>query len=159
MKKEVLNSITLGMIAIGLTSMANADWAFASNGHIPSGSLVSGHEANGDKLYICRANYNGGVHPGKVRKELRACNIGWGSKEISVSQYETYVIWKKSQNGQIPSSAIVAGKESSGERLYTCRGDYNGGVHSGKVRRGFEGCNISWGGDEIKVNPYEVLVK
>ncbi len=159
MKKKILNSITAGIIAIGLASVANAGWAPASNGHIPSGSLVSGHEANGDKLYVCRANYKGGVHPGKVRKGFRACNIGWGSKEISVKKYETYVIWQKGKNGEIPSSAVIAGKESNGETLYTCRGQYNGGVHSGKVRRAFGGCNISWGGKEVKVNPYEILIK
>lgn len=66
-------------------------WVAASNGKIPSGSLVGGNEANGEKLYVCRANYKGGVHPGKVRKAFGACNIGWGGKEVAVNPYEVLV--------------------------------------------------------------------
>ncbi len=159
MKKQILSSIMVGIIATGLTSVANAGWVSASNGDVPSGSLISGHEANGEKLYVCRANYNGGVHPGKVRKAFGACNIGWGGKEVAVKQYETYVIWQQATNGEVPSSAIVGGHESDGTKLYICRANYKGGVHSGKVRSAFNACNLSWGGKEVKVNPYEVLIK
>ncbi len=142
---------------------SNARWVSASNGNVPSGSLVSGHEANGEKLYVCRANYNGGLHPGKVRSAFRACNIGWGGREIPVNQYETYIdtsiTWQAASSGQVPSSAVVAGHESNGNQLYICRGSYQSGVHSGKVRSAFGACNISWGGIEIKINPYEVLVR
>lgn len=159
MKKKILSSMLVGIMAAGLTSVAHAGWVSASNGNVPSGSLISGHEANGQKLYACRAKYKGGVHAGKVRSAFGGCNIGWGGKEIAVKQYETYVIWLKSQNGQVPSSAIPAGRESNGVKLYVCRGNYKGGVHSGKVRSAFGGCNIGWGGKEVKVNPYEVLVR
>lgn len=159
MKKQILSSIIIGFIATGLTSVANAGWVSANNGSIPSGSMVSGHEANGEKLYVCRANYEGGVHPGKVRSAFGACNIGWGGKEVPVKEYETYVVWQKAEGGKVPSSAIVAGKESNGEKLYICRGNYKGGVHSGKVRSAFKACNLSWGGQEVKVNSYEVLVQ
>ena len=158
MKKIILKSILACVIATGLSSTANAGWIFASHGDVPSGSLVSGQEANGEKLYACRANYNGGVHPGKVRSAFGACNIGLGGKEISITQYETYVIWQKASDGEVPSSAIVVGSESNGEKLYLCRGDYDGGVHSGKIRSAFGACNLSWGGKEVKVNPYEVLI-
>jgi hypothetical protein len=158
MKKHILSAMLVGIIATGLTSVANAGWISASNGSIPSGSLVSGHEAGGEKLYLCRANYKGGVHPGKVRTAFGACNIGWGDNEVAVKEYETYVIWQKATDGEVPASAIVGGAESSGEKLYVCRGNHEGGVHSGKVRKAFGACNISWGGKEVKVNPYEVLI-
>lgn len=159
MRKKILSSVVIGMIVTGVTSVANAGWVSASNGNVPSGSLISGHEANGEKLYACRANYEGGVHPGKVRSAFGACNIGWGGKEIPVKQYQTYIVWQKATGGKVPSSAIVAGNESNGEKLYICRGNYKGGVHSGKVRSAFGACNLSWGGKEVKVNPYEVLIK
>lgn len=159
MNKKIKSVIMAGIIATGMVSVANAEWVSASNGNIPSGTLVSGHEANGEKLYECRANYKGGVHPGKVRKAFGACNIGWGGKEIAVKSYETYVVWKKASNGAVPSSAIIGGHESDGTKIYICRGNYKGGVHSGKVRSAFGACNLSWGGKEVKVNAYEVLVK
>ncbi len=159
MKKKILSLIMIGMTATGLTSVANAGWVSASDGDAPSGSLLSGHEASGEKLYVCRANYNGGTHPGKARNAFGAWNIGWGGKEVPVKQYETYVIWQETKDGKVPSSAIVAGKESDGTKLYICRANYEGGVHSGKVRSEFRACNLSWGGKEVKVNPYEVLIQ
>ncbi|MCL6417651.1 DUF3421 domain-containing protein [Aestuariirhabdus sp. Z084] len=159
MKKHSLISMVIGMVATALTSAANADWVSASHGDIPSGSLMSGHEADGETLYVCRATYEGGVHPGKVRSTLGACNIGWGGKEIPVEQYETYVIWQQATDGEVPPFAVVAGHESDGEKLYICRGNYNGGVHSGKVRSAFGACNLGWGGEEVMVNPYEVLIR
>ena len=159
MRKRVLIPMVIGTTVIGLTSVANAGWVSASNGDIPSGSLSSGYESNGEKLYVCRASYKGGVHPGKVRKQFGACNIGWGGMEVAVEQYETYVIWQQATHGEVPSSAVVGGHESDGTKLYICRGNYQGGVHSGKVRSAFNACNISWGGEEVKVNPYEVFVE
>ena len=138
--------------------MGRAGWVPASDGIIPSGSLVSGYESNGEELYACRAKFNGGVHPGETRGGFKGCSIGWGGKEIAVKQYETYVVWQRAAGGKVPSSAIVTGNESSGEKLYLCRAKYNGVVHSGKVRGAYGACNISLGGGEVKVNPYEVLV-
>lgn len=149
----------VGLMAATLSSGASAEWVSSANGNVPDGTLISGQEANGEKLYECRANYNGGVHPGKVRAAFGACNIGWGGKEVAVKQYETYVVWKRASNGDVPSNAIVGGKESDGAKVYICRGSYNGGVHSGKIRSAFAACNLSWGGQEVKVNPYEVLVQ
>ncbi|MCI5227552.1 MAG: DUF3421 domain-containing protein [Candidatus Electrothrix sp. AX2] len=157
--KQLVIAIFVGVIIVGIAASSNAGWVPASNGEVPPGTLVSGHEANGEKLYECRAKYNGGVHPGKVRAEFKACNIGWGGKEISIPQYETYVIWQEDSNGNVPSSAVVGGHESDGTKLYICKGNYKGGVHSGKVRSAFKGCNIGWGGLEVKVNPYQVLIK
>ena len=52
---------------------------------MPSGAIRGG-EAEGYPLFVCRAKYNGGVHPGKLYKG--ACNIGWGGEEIVVPRYE-----------------------------------------------------------------------
>jgi MFS family permease len=45
-------------------------WAPASNGSIPPGAHAFGYEApdpaKGAPLFVCRANYQGGLHPGKV---------------------------------------------------------------------------------------------
>jgi len=49
-------------------------------------SQVAGGRERGRVLYICRASYKGGMHPGKVVS--RKCNIGWGGKEVALSKYE-----------------------------------------------------------------------
>ncbi len=64
-------------------------WVAAANGSIPGGALVGGQEP-GRQLYICRAQYAGGVHPGKVVG--RNCNIGYGGSEVLLSTYEVMVV-------------------------------------------------------------------
>lgn len=151
--------LTLLVLQAGLVQAVQAGWVSASDGQVPRESVVSGHEANGTTLYLCRARYKGGLHPGKLRPAFKGCNIGWGGKEVTVRQYQTYVIWQSASNGFVPPGAIVAGREQDGNKLYVCRANLNGGVHSGKVRKAFRACNIGWGGKEMKINPYEVLVR
>jgi hypothetical protein len=61
-------------------------WVPASGGVTPPNAIQGGQEANGTILFICRANYNGGVHVGKVVGTN--CNIGWGGAEVTLPQYE-----------------------------------------------------------------------
>ena len=63
-------------------------WVAASNGQIPAKAIVGGREAS-RSLAICRARYNKGVHPGRVNG--RACNFGWGGREILAPTYEVLV--------------------------------------------------------------------
>ena len=143
------------------TLSAHAGWERASDGRVPPGAVVAGQESNGEPLYICRGAYNGGVHSGKVRAAFGACNIGWGGKEVKVNPYTvlTEQRWVPASGGNVPDGALPGGKEANGERLYLCRASYNGGVHPGKVRAAFGGCNIGWGGGEHVVSSYEVLVR
>lgn len=61
-------------------------WVPAGGGVVPPGAVVGGHEANGAPQYVCRAYYNGGMHPGKVVGTN--CNIGWGGTEVTIPTYE-----------------------------------------------------------------------
>jgi len=63
-------------------------WIPGSNGQIPDGAVVCGSEANGDPLFVARASLNGGLHPGKIRFAFGAALIGFGGKEVPVSNYE-----------------------------------------------------------------------
>ncbi len=133
----------------------------ASNGTIPAESKAVGHEASGEALYAAIASYKGGVHPGKVRKGFGGCNIGWGGKEVCVRSYDVLIAdgkWVKASSGSVPNNAFEAGNEASGEIIYLARCDFEGGIHIGKVRRGFGGCNIGWGGREHSIREYEVFV-
>ncbi|HEX2955939.1 MAG TPA: DM9 repeat-containing protein [Chitinispirillaceae bacterium] len=135
------------------------EWVPASNGTIPPGAVVGGHEPGRD-LYVCRATYHDGVHPGKLVGNC--CSIGWGGREITLPNYEVLVSsvpsslqWVPASNGAVPSNAVVGGHEP-GRDLYVCRAAYHGGVHPGKLVGNC--CNIGWGGREIMLLNYEVLV-
>jgi len=131
-------------------------WVPAANGHVPPHAVLGGEETNRN-LYLCRANYQGGVHPGKL--VANNCNIGWGGDEIRLPNYEVLTkvqtTWVPASNGYIPSGAILGGQEP-GRQLYICRANYQGGRHPGKVVANY--CNIGWGGSEIRLPNYEVFV-
>jgi len=140
-------------------AVSELTWRRARNGQIPSGA-VSGGSERGRALYICRAYYRNGTHPGKIVG--RSCNIGWGGKEVQLSSYEAMVAvggarvsWASARNGRMPDGAVRGGGEG-GRTLYICRARYSGGIHPGKVVGGR--CNIGWGGKEIALSSYEVAV-
>ena len=140
-------------------------WVATSGGNIPATAVAAGKEANGQALFLCRAKYgpDNGVHPGKTRREFNGCNIGWGGREVAVAQYEVAVsvpagaTWQPTTGANIPATAIIGGQEAAGV-LAICRANHQGGVHPGKTRREFNGCNIGWGGSEVAIPQYEVLV-
>jgi hypothetical protein len=139
------------------------DWVPASNGAVPPGAVVGGHEPGRDRLYVCRAKYNGEIHPGKL--VANCCNIGWWGQEISIPDYEVLVSsspsslqWVPASNGAVPPGAVVGGYEP-GRDLYVSRAEFKGGVHPGKLVANQEyGCCIGWGNKEEYFKNYEVLV-
>jgi len=58
----------------------------------------------------------------------------------------------------IPREAIQGGGEN-GHPLYICRAYFEGGVHVGKASPNFaKGALIGWGGQEIEMGTYEILI-
>jgi hypothetical protein len=112
---------------------------------------------------LARAAHEGGIHIGKVRPAFGAANIPYGGEEIKVNPYEVLVgsgtfIWVAASGGQVPDGAVALGREKDGTPLFAARAQYQGGLHLGKVRLAFGAANIPYGGKEVKVNAYEVLV-
>jgi hypothetical protein len=122
---------------------------------IPDGAVVGGHERE-SPLYVCRAPYKGGLHPGKI--VAGKCNITWGGEEVSPDDYQVLTgdgYWAKRGT----AGAYVAGLEA-GHGLYLCRAHYvepdNGqdrGVHPGKVVSGK--CNIGYRHIEVLTDDFE----
>jgi hypothetical protein len=67
------------------------------------------------------------------------------------------VAWVEGKNGFIPEYAVAGGREN-GEILYVTRANYMGGVHPGKIKRGWDHCCISYDGKEIQIRNYEIMV-
>jgi hypothetical protein len=150
--------------ALAVAPAAAANWVDGAFGSMPPPTVTpnGGYEANGAPLFICRAAFRGGWHPGKIRQGFNGCNIGYGGREQTVSNYQVYTgrtKWRAAQFGQIPGGMINAGREADGQALGVCRAPWNGGLHPGKIRVGFGGCNIGFGGQEITVGSYEVLTR
>lgn len=164
MKKFSIKCLSVVMVVSSLSGGASAEqlnFKYATNGTIPSSVVIAGWEADGTELYACVTPHLGGAHPGKIRHGFNGCYIGYGGQELSGWEYEViagdgYWTWAE-WPGHIPNRAFEVGREADGQPLYTCRAEYANGMHPGKVRHGFSGCNIAYGGQEITVSRYEVL--
>ena len=149
---------------LAVPSTAQAEWIGSDGGHVPRGAVRAGreHAPGGEALFICRARFKNGIHPGKVRRGLGGCNVPWGGRENTVRSYEVLVGrgfgWRRARDGNIPLDAVLIGRENGRDMLFTCRANFKNGRHPGKVRPGLGGCNIPWGGREHTVREYQVLI-
>ncbi len=133
---------------------------------LPVGAVVGGVE-DGHDLYICRAPFNGGVHPGNVVDGH--CNIGWGGQGYPLPRYQVLTApgpgpagdWVAQTTGL--TGAFVAGQENGGP-LYLCQAHYQDsgllgridhGTHTGKVINGK--CNVEWGGREQVIETFSLF--
>jgi hypothetical protein len=135
---------------------AGLAWVRGNGGAIPVNAVIGGQEP-GRNLPVCHGSYQNGVHPGKV--VAGKCNIGWGGHEIQLTNFE--ILTNNSAklrwvNGPSAAGMVIGGQEP-GRSLPICRGSYQNGVHPGKVVAGK--CNIGWGGKEITLQTFEVLVQ
>lgn len=125
---------------------------------LPVDAVVAGGEPSNGPFYVCRGNYHGGMHPGKLIRGT--CNISWGGTEVSMTHYEVLVSrapmhWVSGSYGNVPPGALEGGYEHH-NRLFICQADYHGGTHTGKLIG--QNCNFGWGGREILTPYYRVLV-
>jgi len=144
-------------------------WVGVSGKDIPNNAIEGGRDGDGSTLYIARAFYEGGVHPGKAGRGLRiGAVIGYGGKEIELDQYEVLVgdqdsVRWNGESGEINFQAlsgqpVEGGREANGQVLYIAQATYNGTTHPGKTNSGFRGAVISYGGREEIISNYNILV-
>ena len=140
--------------------------------------VLAGSEptANGSRdLFICRAGRGSTTHPGKI--VAGNCNYTFAGKEYEARSFELLSLppdsytWQnradfegknyntKVRDGQSP--AVIAGQESRDDRyggqLLVCRAKYRDGWHPGKVV--INDCMIGYGGKEVQIGDYQVLVR
>lgn len=116
------------------------------------------------KMFVCRVKQSDGMHPGKFFDGY--CNIGWGGKEISLTSGYEVLVNTQPQNAKFltqtwvspatAASATFTGGSVGTTAMRVARASYNNSVHPGKEWAGK--CYIGFGGQEVAVAPYEVLV-
>jgi len=140
------------------TTVPRMLWLAGANGSIPPDALVGGEES-GRGLVICHAAHRGGTQSGKV--DDKNCNFGYGGVEVLAPRYEVLVVppqnvsWVRAGNGVVPAYTVIGGDEA-GQMFPVCRASWSGGVHPGRVVGA--NCSIGYGGNEVMVAQYEVLV-
>lgn len=137
-------------------------WVRASGGDVPPGAFRAGREADGSPLYVIRAPYQGGLCPGKLSTATGRAYIPFGGREIGVDSYEVYTgtgRWVRARDGYAPPGAVRGGKEADGSSLYLARGRWEGSLTPGKLSERNRTAYIPYGGKEIQLPEYEVLVE
>ena len=152
------------MLELSAEIAAAPGWIDASNGAIPPAAVEGGAEAapGRETLFICRAAFNGGVYPGKVRLGFGSCLITVAGEAMKMPTYQVLagvnVSWVDAPGREVPGRAYLAGAIND-KKLYICRVLYNGGIHPGKLDIEEGGCSISWGGEEYISAFYDILIK
>ncbi len=146
-----------------------AHWVTTSSP--PNNAIVGGHiEDTPHAVYICRANHNSNIHPGKAAfyDGRWSCFIGNGGREERYEKYEMFVgnsaeyKWSATVKNALPSNAVQGGHISDTPHpVYICRAYHNGNAHPGKLAFYDErwSCFIGNGGGEQRYEAYEVLLK
>ena len=137
----------------------------------PPDAVVGGQDTDSAPLYICRGERSdGSLQPGMFRSGSSiGCVTAWGTQQENLIPFEVLVtnwtgnFWDTNRKaveytaGEVPQNAVQGGYESSGPTLYYCRGLVGNSWQPGKIRSGFAGCNVPYGGSETVTTRYQVL--
>jgi hypothetical protein len=67
--------------------------------------------------------------------------------------------WVKVNFGnEIPADAVIGGKDADGSDLFVAHANYIGNWHPGKARKSWNNAHIEYGGQELSIDNFEVLV-
>lgn len=117
---------------------------------------------------------------GNTKREKGLCHMGWRGvrkglcgifdgtsiwyswvcivNSFIISAYSV-VGWVPGTKGKTPGHAFCVGKTIEGEELYVGRAPWDGSLTPGRIHPSHECLYIAYGGSEVKLRDYEVLVK
>jgi DM9 repeat len=90
----------------------------------------------------------------KTRRMPRAAQTGYATTTSSHSP----ILWQ-TYHGYIPQNAFDVGPDTDGKILYACRAYFKGSVQPGKTWRGYDKCNIAYGGKEYIIKRFELMLE
>lgn len=159
MKKHLLKGLALitlcvgSMVAVIQPSLAGYQWVTGRNGYVPPGSVQGGFD--GENLYVCTVGFSvGKLAPGHGR-----CYVPHGGREHGYNKYQVLVVdrWQwVPLRSDLPFGAVVGGQD--GEPLYVCNAVVAGKWTPGKYPVSHDVCYVPYGGKEIAVRNFNVLV-
>ena len=128
-------------------------------GHLPTDAFTAGTDENGSRLFVARANHNGGIHPCKFHEghKYRAAQLSWGGGEHLKFEYEILrsnkgLYWKSMRIGQIHlSEDAVSTGEENGAPMYSVRGTVFGKMTIGKYSSQHKTAYFLYNGEEHEV--------
>ncbi|XP_026841400.1 uncharacterized protein LOC6590718 isoform X1 [Drosophila persimilis] len=138
-------------------------WISSSGGHIVPGTVQGGHDTDGDQIFVGRAYHEGDLLPAKVVPNKGCAYVAYGGSEHVKHDFELLAGygygWVPDSFGNVPPNSIVCGRTTEGENLYIGRGYHSGSLTPGKVHPSHRCLYIPFGGEEVRLDAYEVLVR
>lgn len=99
----------------------------------------------------------------KVIPDNQIAYVSYNGQEIPKHSFEVLchgsIKWIHSSNGQVITNAIPGGRTGCGEILYIGRGHHAGALTVGKVHPSHACLYIPFGGSEVSLKHYEILVQ
>lgn len=162
--KNIIHLLSAYCLLLSTANLqAQAVWIPKTGSQLPSGAYFSGIENQGGvvtKLYVAVVDYEGLPHIGKTWSGNPYVNIGWGGTEKTLNTNMkvlggSNLAWQTFM-GTLPGNVIKVTYENTYQ--CPCRGMYQGGLHPGKTMPGWSSCNIGYGGQEVLLPDFEVMV-
>lgn len=128
----------------------------------PFNAVSAGHDSDGTPIYIGRALEGFTNIPAKVIPSKQACYVSFDGQEMFKPNFD-YLVgdgfeWVGSSSGHVPDNAVLAGNDQSGEPHYVGRAHHAGSLTPGKIHQTHQCIYIAYGGMEIAIRDYEVLI-
>lgn len=147
-----------------LIGQSRSTWQHCSaHAPLPPGAILAGHDTDSSPIYVGRAYHEGDQLPAKVLPGKQIAYVCHNGQEIPKHTFEVLcggnVSWVPSGFGSVPPTAVFGGRTSSGEALYIGRAHHMGSLTPGKVHPSHQTLYIPYGGSEIPIKSYEVLVE
>lgn len=98
---------------------------------------------------------------GKVVASHGVCYVAWGGGEHPKTEYEVLVgegSWIPGTGSTIAPNAVPAGESEDGEPLFVGRVQHEGTDTIGKIQPSHGSCYISYAGQELAFEQFEVLI-
>ncbi len=157
-----IRSLPFVLFLVSWTAWAQ-DWIPLKLGDPADRGLQVGQDIDGSPTYIIRSPFQGGVTVGKYIPGTRSAYVPWGGKENRVTAIELYVgtgVWQPMNAGDpLPAGAVAGGNEADGSLLYIIRAPHDKAVVPGKYSAGTGKGYIPFGGREIELKSWEILVR
>lgn len=132
---------------------------------LPMNAILAPNTA---KNYVIRTNYEGAMHPGSYNATTKKATIGWGGREVFVTDFEfltgrktdfEWVTDDSESNTKFLSSIISTGIENENKLIPCVALAENGKWYLGKTWVGYDHCNVPYEGAEVLLPKYKILVE
>nr|XP_043067382.1 uncharacterized protein LOC108123965 [Drosophila bipectinata] len=133
------------------------------NSGFPPIAVKGGYDTDGSPHYVGRAYHEGSLLPAKVSPSRGLAHVANYGKEHKKTTFDVLVgegySWVPDNYGHVPATAVIGGKKKNGEILYIGRAMYKNSLVIGKIDQSHGCLYIPFGGKEVAIRQYEVLVR